>query len=125
MNFRTIVSHLTAVCLLLVQLALPAHAAVVPTRQYIDVQHRAGLMATIDATLARDDVRNELIAMGVDPDDALARAGALSDAELEQLAGQLESLPAGGDATLALIGAVFVVLLILELTGVINIFNKV
>lgn len=124
MTFRTFVSSLTAVSLLLAQLSLPAHAAVVGTQQFIETQDRAGLIATIDATLARDDVRQELVAMGVDPDAALARVAALSDAELEQVAGQLENLPAGGNA-LALIGAVFLVLLILELTGVINIFSKV
>ena len=48
----------------------------------------------------------------------------LGEQELAQLQGQLEQLPAGG-SLLALIGAVFVVLLILEVTGVINIFNKV
>ena len=37
--------------------------------------------------------------------------------------GALRSAPAGGDI-LALIGAVFVVLLVLELTGVIDIFKK-
>jgi len=42
---------------------------------------------------------------------------------LAELNSQLDSLPAGG--VLALIGAVFVVLLILELTGVINVFSKV
>jgi uncharacterized membrane protein (Fun14 family) len=41
-----------------------------------------------------------------------------------QLSSQIESLPAGGDSVLVLIGAVFVVLLILELTGVIDIFKK-
>ena len=35
----------------------------------------------------------------------------------------MRNAPAGGDA-LALIGAVFVILLILELTGVIDIFKK-
>lgn len=37
--------------------------------------------------------------------------------------GQLEQLPAGGSA-LAVIGIVFLVLLILDLTGVINIFRR-
>ena len=46
-----------------------------------------------------------------------------SDQELHQLAVDMRNAPAGGDA-LALIGAVFVVLLILELTGVIDIFKK-
>jgi hypothetical protein len=43
--------------------------------------------------------------------------------ELRSLAGQMSGMPAGGDA-LAVIGIVFIVLLILELTGVIDIFKK-
>ena len=47
----------------------------------------------------------------------------LSDAELAQLEGRLQQLPAGGSA-LGLVGAVFLVLLILEITGVVDIFKK-
>jgi hypothetical protein len=79
-------------------------------------------IADIQSDLARDEVRHALITLGVDPQQAQARVSSLSDTELNQLAGELETLPAGGDV-LALIGAVFVVLLILELTGVINIFG--
>ncbi len=51
------------------------------------------------------------------------RVAALSEAELAMLADQIGQAPAGGDA-LAVIGIVFVVLIILELTGVIDIFKK-
>lgn len=124
MNVRTLISGFTAISLLLAQVFSPVHATVIQTQQFLEVQNRAAAMATIDAALAREDVRRELVALGVDPDAALARAAALSDAELQQLAGQIDALPAGGDGALALIGAVFLVLLILELTGVINIFKN-
>jgi hypothetical protein len=65
-----------------------------------------------------------MIDMGVDPAQALLRVSSLSDQELAQLDEQIDTLPAGGDSVLAIIGIVFIVLLILELTGVINIFNK-
>jgi hypothetical protein len=48
---------------------------------------------------------------------------ALTDAEIAALADRLEQAPAGGDA-LAVIGIVFLVLMILEFTGVIDIFKK-
>ena len=54
---------------------------------------------------------------------AEAGADALSEAEVATLAGQIGEAPAGGDA-LAVIGIVFVVLVILELVGVIDIFKK-
>jgi len=46
-----------------------------------------------------------------------------ADFELRSLADRMEQMPAGGDA-LAVIGIVFVVLIILELVGVIDIFKK-
>jgi len=47
----------------------------------------------------------------------------LTDSELRTLAGKIAEAPAGADA-LAVIGIVFVVLLILEMVGVIDIFKK-
>jgi hypothetical protein len=61
--------------------------------------------------------------MGIDAAAVDRRIAALNDRELHQLAADMRDAPAGGDA-LALIGAIFVVLLILELVGVIDIFKK-
>ena len=98
-------------------------AAVVTTRQALDLDQRQGPMATVQSALARDEVEQAMITLGVDPVQARLRVASLNDRELRELAGRLESLPAGG--ILELIGAVFVVLLILEVTGVIDIFKKV
>ncbi len=81
-------------------------------------------LAEVQAVIARHDVRQAMIQLGVDPVEADLRVAALSGPELAQLQGQLDQLPAGG-SLLGLIGAVFVVLLILEVTGVIDIFKKV
>jgi hypothetical protein len=77
----------------------------------------------VNSALAREQVRAQLGAMGVDTAQIESRLGALTDAELRDLAGQLETLPAGGDA-LAIIGIVFLVLLILEAVGVLDIFKS-
>lgn len=84
----------------------------------------ADARATVQAQLARDDVRAQMAAMGVDPDMAAERVAALSDAEVQKLAGNIESAPAGGDV-LAVVGIVFVVLLILEAAGVTDIFKSI
>ena len=76
------------------------------------------------AVLAREEVRSRLEQYGVDPLAADARIAALTDQELELLATELENMPAGGDL-LAIVGITFIVLLILELTGVIDIFSKI
>jgi hypothetical protein len=75
---------------------------------------------------ARDDVRAELLRLGVEPKMAEERLAALTPAELQLLQHQMDQLPAGaGGEVFAVIGIVFVILLILELVGVTNIFSKI
>jgi Na+-transporting NADH:ubiquinone oxidoreductase subunit NqrC len=101
-----------------------AHAGVISTQQYLSTVDRDAAIARIDAVLAREEVRKRLEQYGVDPVAANERIAALTDRELEQLATDLENLPAGG-SLLGVVGIVFIVLLILELVGVIDIFKKI
>jgi len=101
-----------------------AYAGVIGTEQYLATLDRERALERIDAVLAREEVRERLEQLGVDPADAVARAAALSDAELFALAENLEEMPAGG-SLLGVLGVVFVVLLVLELVGVTNIFTKI
>jgi len=101
-----------------------AHAGVIGTQQYLSAIDRDAAIARIDAVLAREEVRKQLEQYGVDPVAANERIAALTDRELEQLATDLEDLPAGG-SLLGVVGIVFIVLLILELVGVIDIFKKI
>lgn len=102
-----------------------AAAAVISTQDALSAEMRDAREIQVRTSLARDDVRQAMEQLGVNPADADARVASLSDAELMQLQGQLDRLPAGGDSALVVIGVVFVVLLILELTGIINVFNRV
>jgi len=101
-----------------------AYAGVISTQQYLTAVDREATKARIDTVLAREEVRGLLEQYGVDPVAADARIAALTDQELEQLATDLENMPAGG-SLLGVIGIAFIVLLILELVGVIDIFNKI
>jgi hypothetical protein len=101
-----------------------AYAGMISTEQLIGVIDREAAIARIDAVLAREEVRDELERLGVDSVQASERVAALTDQELQVLAADLENMPVGGDA-LAIVGIVFLVLLILELVGVIDIFNKI
>jgi TolA-binding protein len=121
--FRKTISLVLSAALVLSGVAAPASAAVIGTQEALAVDARQSQIADIQGKLSRDDVRQAMIAMGVQPEQAQLRVSSLSDAELARLQSELDSLPAGG-SFLALVGAVFVVLLILELTGVINIFHK-
>ena len=103
----------------------PAMAGVIATQDALSAEVRAARETQVRGAFAREDVRQAMQQMGVDPGDAEGRIASLSDAELSQLQGQLDRLPAGGDGGLVVVGIVFVVLLILELVGVINIFNRI
>jgi hypothetical protein len=111
-------------CLLMTAVPPPAAAAMVSTADAVALELRADALASVRAGLARADVRERMVALGVDPQEVDARLDAMTSVELAALAGQLESAPAGGDA-LAVIGIVFLVLLLLEFTGTIDIFKKV
>ncbi len=122
-RFRRACVALLSASLVSLGMQAPAAAGVVGTAEAIAAGQDEGARALVDATLARADVRAQLEGMGVDPGAIEGRLDALSEAEIAALAGQIEQAPAGGDA-LAVIGIVFVVLIILELVGVIDIFKK-
>lgn len=104
-----------------------AHAGMISTQAAIDAEAQAGRAANIErieTTLARAEVRTRLQALGVNADDAVARAAVLPDADLERLARSVDKLPAGGDAgLLELAGFVFLVLLLLDYLDVIHVFS--
>jgi len=119
---RTVGIVLSVVALLAVQ--MPAHADVVDAEQFLNVMDRRAALARIDAVLALSEVQQALKKHGVDPALAEQRVAALNDQELILLAENLEQLPAGG-SVLATVGIVFIVLLVLELVGAIDLFKKI
>ncbi|MEZ5566647.1 MAG: PA2779 family protein [Gammaproteobacteria bacterium] len=121
---RTIVAITASSFLSLGLQATTASAGVIGTQEYLNATDRAGQIASVQAAFARDDVRSALEKFGVNPVDAAARVASLTDQELADVSRNLDSLPAGGDGVIAVIGIVFIVLLILEWTGVIDIFKR-
>jgi hypothetical protein len=122
------VPRLALVCVLslaLLSLDLPVsvHAGVIGTDALVTTARDAD-MAYVRSQLDRDDVRQKMQEMGVAPDAVDGRIAGLTDQELHRLAGDMQKAPAGGDGILVLIGAVFVVLIILDLMGVTHIFRR-
>ncbi len=101
-----------------------ARAAMVPTSSLLSSQQTDQTRARLQAMVARDDVRAKLVQMGVDPNLVDKRVAELTPAELHQLQGKMNKLPAGGDGVLAVLGVVFLVLIILELVGVTHVFSR-
>ena len=121
--FKRLVVQVLCVALLNLGSPLVAQAGLIGTLQAVEADMRAQDLASVNAALARDQVREQFAALGVDPAEVESRVAALTDPELRMLAGQVAEAPAGASA-LAVIGVVFLVLLILEAVGVIDIFKK-
>jgi hypothetical protein len=118
---RSIVYVLVASLLSLTSPAI-VQAEIIGTLAGIESAQREANLAKINGVLAREQVRDQMHALGVEAAQLETRLAALTDAELNQLAQDIDTAPAGG--VLEVIGIVFLVLLILEAVGVIDIFKK-
>jgi len=78
-----------SVLFLTLAVALPASAGMIPTDAQDDRER-------VTALLERPEVRAEMQKMGIAPHEAAERVGAMSDAEVRQLAGRLDAAIAGG-----------------------------
>ncbi len=124
------VEKLRRACVAVISLSLlslgmqtPAAAGMVGTADAVAAARQQDPRGVVQGVLARAEVRDQMLALGVNPAEVESRIAALTNAELAVLATRIEAAPAGGDA-LAVIGIVFVVLMILEFTGTIDIFKK-
>jgi hypothetical protein len=102
-----------------------AQAKMVTTDQVIEQSAPSDDRAQIRDFLLREDVRQQLTQLGVDPEEAARRIASLSDAEVQQIAGRLDELPAGEGFVGVVIGAaliIFLVLLITDLLGLTDVY---
>ena len=108
-------------CLLIV--VVPAQAGMLGTASVA----AAGSRDSVAQFLERADVQRQMESLGVSPQDVKARVAALSDAEVQSLAGEIDRLPAGGlhlGPILAIALIVFVVLLITDNFGWTHVFSS-
>lgn len=99
----------------------PVQAAMIGTDQVHASATAQQNQAKIAAALERPEVIAHLERLGVDKDSARARVAALTDEEAATLAGQIDSLPAGGDVVGALV-LIFVILLVTDILGLTKVF---
>jgi hypothetical protein len=98
-----------------------AFAALVGTENVLEATHVQSARDRVRQLMAREDIQTALANQGIDPQEAQARAEALSDAEAVRLADAIESLPAGGTNALAIvIGAILIVFLVLLITDILG-----
>jgi len=84
-----------------------AQAAMIGTDQAVTSSSSADRGALL-SFINRTDVASQLQALGLDPANAKDRVAAMTDNEVQSLAGRINSLPAGADS-----GAVVLLLVII------------
>ena len=97
-----------------------ASAGLIPTDRVVERGAVEADRARIADFLARDDVRAQLIGLGVDPAMAVSRAAGLSDTEIRDIAGRLDQLPVGQDFLGAVLGTALIIFLILLITDILG-----
>ena len=100
-----------------------AQASMVGTGELLQSQQVQTDRVDLEVLLDRDDVRTQLIDMGVDIDDAKLRISQLTDTELATLSQHMAELPAGGNSVLGALLLIFIVFVITDVIGATNIFT--
>ena len=102
-----------------------AQAALVGTEQVVDPSQAETDRANVAAFIAREDVRDEMRKMGVDPDEAERRVAVMSDVEIQRIAARIDETPAGQSTVGVVVGAavlIFIILLVTDMLGLTDIF---
>ncbi|ATG76002.1 hypothetical protein CGX12_19295 [Zobellella denitrificans] len=96
--------------------------ALVSTQQLLATEQVNADRERIRELLARTEVRDQLVGLGVEPAEVEARVAALSDSEVRQMAERLDSMPAGANAVVGALLTVFIILLVTDLLGLTKVF---
>ncbi len=88
------------------------YAGMVGTDQVVAAAQSQGARDNLRDLISRSEVRNQLQSYGISPSAAQARVSAMTDAEVANLAGQIDSLPAGGASGWAIVAGLLILGLI-------------
>lgn len=123
MNMRSLISVVLSAALIVT--TMPLHAEMVGTEQMLVQETRSTHLAQVQTFMARDEVRSQMEAMGVDTAQAAQRIAAMTNGELQTLAQNIQDAPAGADGVLGAVLVILLILILLELLGAINIFGRI
>lgn len=114
-------AYLVAVFFSFTCIQAPVHAAMIGTDTLVSSVELDAQRTALAEQLLRDDVRKELLALGVNPADVADRVNSMTPGEISKVQGQLASIPAGSGA-LGTVLVVLLILILLEIVGAIDIF---
>lgn len=111
MTMRPLIAVVLSATLLVT--TMPLHAEMVATEQMLVQETRNTDLTQVQTFMARDEVRDQMEAMGVNTAQATERIAAMTNVELRQLTQNIQHAPAGA----GVLGTILIVLLILLLLG--------
>ena len=120
LNYRRFGFVLAVLSLLVIQVA-PVQAAMLGNSDLL--QRASGQIdrQQIKSLIEREDVQQQLIALGVDT-AAAERVDRMTDAEIAQINQRIAEMPAGGSSVLGVLLIIFIVFVITDVLGATDIF---
>ena len=116
------VARVLLVSMSVASLPLPVSAAEIPTDEVLAPAAASVERDAVATFMARDDVARQMGALGVDATQARERVAALSDNEVHQIYGHIQTLPAAGTDLLGTLVFIFIVLLVTDILGLTKVF---
>ena len=101
-----------------------ANAGIVTSGEIVAAQQDQLSRDQLKTWMAREDVRQQLVDMGVDVDSAIVRVDSMSNTEVQQLSATMNEMPAGSGIVETAVLA-FLVLVVLEVSGVTDILPNI
>lgn len=108
--------------LLVLTPVMSAQAAMLGTDTLISSTRSQQSISELQQLLGREDAQQQLLALGVSPEQVRERVASLSDSELARINQGIDSLNAGGDSVLGILLVIFIVFVITDVIGATNIF---
>ncbi len=117
-----------AMCLALVLAGIhltPAYAGIMGTERAIHAEQAGHERQMLLTQLERQEVRDQLTALGISPEDAQSRVAMLTDEQVRELNKSIEQLPAGSglESILVILLIVFLVFVITDAVGATDLFT--
>ena len=119
-SIRKYISVLLSVTLMSMSFT-SAQAAMISNDMVINHVQHSNAKAELLQTINRSDVKQQLLNMGVNPENIESRINLMTHEEIAQLNQQIDELPAGGDV-LGVILIIFIVFVITDVIGATDIF---
>ena len=108
--------------LLVLSPVMTAQAALIGNGALVQQAETQQTRDSLQQLLARQETRQQLQALGVEPEWAIERARNLSDSELTRINQGIGQLQTGGDSVLGVLLLIFIVFVITDVIGATDIF---